>query len=344
MSVEPAGDPPLSVAGNVDAFRRGLVRFRAEAQELASLAQTFKALRTAHTEAIRDYDGIVEAETKAGLQQPGALRLTPDNQEAHRVVARAEFQVEDARERADKALGSLVTRYNRFVNQHLGVSAGPFLVSVMQVIEDDLGKKPILRTPTFERNGKSEHELAGEAIAANCAALLALLPEVPPEPVPARVRFSMLRYSGLVDRLQVDGYVERMGRGHSKSQLQQTIGAAKDLMEAVYRAAAELVGAQVVPDDYPKTSRNVREKLMETCLPARTTIKARTTLEQLLKDVGTLDYRLAEIRNEFGTGHGRATAPAGLRPYHADVAVDLAEMSSRLVVSLLREGKYLQKA
>lgn len=94
-------------------------------------------------------------------------------------------------------------------------------------------------------------------------------------------------------------------------------------------------------DDFPKTSRNVRDKLMESCLPPRTTVKARTTLEQLLKDVGTLDRRLAEIRNEFGTGHGRPTAPAGLKAYHADLAVDLAEMNSRLVVALLPEGKFL---
>ncbi|WP_434026805.1 abortive infection family protein [[Pseudomonas] boreopolis] len=51
---------------------------------------------------------------------------------------------------------------------------------------------------------------------------------------------------------------------------------------------------------------------------------AADSLRRLLGNLGTITQSLAEIRNKYGTGHGKAADSKGLQPRHAKLAVGAA--------------------
>ena len=48
------------------------------------------------------------------------------------------------------------------------------------------------------------------------------------------------------------------------------------------------------------------------------------TVTVLLNNLGSIGHQLAELRNQFGTGHGRATDHVGLPARHAKLAIGAA--------------------
>lgn len=52
--------------------------------------------------------------------------------------------------------------------------------------------------------------------------------------------------------------------------------------------------------------------------------KAADTIKRLLSNLGTIAAGLAELRNRYGTGHGKAAGSKGLAPRHAKLAVGAA--------------------
>ena len=54
------------------------------------------------------------------------------------------------------------------------------------------------------------------------------------------------------------------------------------------------------------------------------TAKANETIKRLLSNLGTITQGLAELRNHYGTGHGKIAGTKGLSPRHAKLAVGAA--------------------
>lgn len=52
--------------------------------------------------------------------------------------------------------------------------------------------------------------------------------------------------------------------------------------------------------------------------------KAADTIKRLLSNLGTITQGIAELRNQYGTGHGKAAGSKGLGPRHAKLAVGAA--------------------
>jgi hypothetical protein len=52
--------------------------------------------------------------------------------------------------------------------------------------------------------------------------------------------------------------------------------------------------------------------------------KARDTIKRLLSNLATITQGVAELRNHYGTGHGKAAGAKGLQPRHARLAVGAA--------------------
>jgi len=53
-------------------------------------------------------------------------------------------------------------------------------------------------------------------------------------------------------------------------------------------------------------------------------VKAAETIRALLGNLATVAQRMAELRNPYGTGHGKAAKASGLQPRHARLAVGAA--------------------
>jgi hypothetical protein len=76
-----------------------------------------------------------------------------------------------------------------------------------------------------------------------------------------------------------------------------------DLPELVSLTAKEL---DLTPKDIPEQA------------------KARDTIKRLLSNLATITQGVAELRNHYGTGHGKHAATKGLQPRHARLAVGAA--------------------
>jgi hypothetical protein len=76
-----------------------------------------------------------------------------------------------------------------------------------------------------------------------------------------------------------------------------------DLPELVKLTSKEL---QLTPDDIPEKS------------------KAAETIKRLLSNLATITHGVAELRNQYGTGHGRSANAKGLQTRHAKLAVGAA--------------------
>ena len=52
--------------------------------------------------------------------------------------------------------------------------------------------------------------------------------------------------------------------------------------------------------------------------------KASDTIKRLLSNLASITQGVAELRNHYGTGHGKLNANRGLQPRHAKLAVGSA--------------------
>lgn len=76
-----------------------------------------------------------------------------------------------------------------------------------------------------------------------------------------------------------------------------------DIPELVKLTSKEL---ELTPDDIPEKA------------------KASDTIKRLLSNLATITQGVAELRNHYGTGHGKAAGAKGLQPRHAKLAVGAA--------------------
>jgi len=53
-------------------------------------------------------------------------------------------------------------------------------------------------------------------------------------------------------------------------------------------------------------------------------VKGAETIKRVLSNLGSIVYGLAELRNLYGSGHGRSGPLRGLTPRHARLAVSSA--------------------
>jgi len=104
------------------------------------------------------------------------------------------------------------------------------------------------------------------------------------------------------------------------------IGTAKELVETCCKTI--LVEAGVEPDrrwDLPKLLKETMKRLRLTPAHIADYALGATSSRQVLGSLGAAVAGLAELRNEYGTGHGRpATHAGGLQPRHARLAVGAA--------------------
>lgn len=111
------------------------------------------------------------------------------------------------------------------------------------------------------------------------------------------------------------------------------IGTAKELVETVCKTIlAERNVTETGSADLPRLVKTTAKDLDLTPEDISDAAQAADTIKRLLSNLATITNGIAELRNQYGTGHGREADAPGLEPRHAKLAVGAA---STLAVFLL---------
>lgn len=89
-------------------------------------------------------------------------------------------------------------------------------------------------------------------------------------------------------------------------------------------ALLSVVRAAFLPLPDPQKSARDRAAWPGTDRAGNPAAVAEDTCRQILGNPGSLSYSIAELRNHYGTGHGRDGSFRGLQPRHARLAVGVA--------------------
>lgn len=103
------------------------------------------------------------------------------------------------------------------------------------------------------------------------------------------------------------------------------IGTSKELVETCCKTILQERGIEF--NDNWELTKIVKEtyrqlKLSPDDIPG--TVKASDTIKRLLSNLATVTQGLAELRNSYGTGHGKSAKAKGLSPRHAKLAAGVA--------------------
>ena len=119
------------------------------------------------------------------------------------------------------------------------------------------------------------------------------------------------------------------------------IGTAKELVETCCKSILSECNIEFSKnDDLPKLVKNTVLQLELTPADIPEQARASETIKRLLSNLASITHGIAELRNHYGTGHGKLGANKGLQPRHAKLAVGAA---STLAV-FLAETHRMKKA
>lgn len=103
------------------------------------------------------------------------------------------------------------------------------------------------------------------------------------------------------------------------------IGTAKELVESCCKSILTEAGQSIAKsEDLPKLVKNTVKTLELTPSDIPDEAKAKDTIRKLLSNLATITNGVAELRNHYGTGHGKGGNIKGLQPRHAKLAVGAA--------------------
>jgi hypothetical protein len=116
------------------------------------------------------------------------------------------------------------------------------------------------------------------------------------------------------------------------------IGTAKELIESTAKCVLIERGLPVNDkDDVPALARAAQEALGLHPSTAPAGPDSSDAIRKILGAVTTIANSLAELRNSYGTGHGRSSVRTGLRARHANLAVHAATTWCQLVLDTLAD-------
>ena len=115
------------------------------------------------------------------------------------------------------------------------------------------------------------------------------------------------------------------------------IGTAKELVETCCKSILNECNVSFSKnDDLPKLVKNTVKQLELTPADIPNRANASDTIKRLLSNLATITQCVAQLRNHYGTGHGKLIVNKGLQPRHAKLAVGAA---STLAVFLTETHK-----
>lgn len=115
------------------------------------------------------------------------------------------------------------------------------------------------------------------------------------------------------------------------------IGTAKELVETCCKSILKEAGITLsVGDDLPKLVKRTVAVLQLTPNDIPEQASAAETIKRLLSNLASISQGIAELRNNYGTGHGKHSGSKGLQSRHAKLAVGAASTLAVFLVETHR--------
>lgn len=103
------------------------------------------------------------------------------------------------------------------------------------------------------------------------------------------------------------------------------IGKAKELLESCFKTILGERGVAISTDwDLPRLNKETCKILKLTPEDIKDEARASATIRSILGNLSAISQNIAELRNHFGSGHGKDSQYKGLQPRHAQLAVGVA--------------------
>jgi hypothetical protein len=116
------------------------------------------------------------------------------------------------------------------------------------------------------------------------------------------------------------------------------IGTAKELIETICKTILSERGVELGPSpELPKLVKLTAKELKLTPDHISSETKASESIRRLLSNLATITNGVAELRNNYGTGHGKEARSKGLSPRHARLAVGAASTLAVFLVETHQE-------
>ncbi|UGT70795.1 abortive infection family protein [Nocardia gipuzkoensis] len=144
----------------------------------------------------------------------------------------------------------------------------------------------------------------------------------------------------LRDATVIFEHLDRIDHAVSRDDPALAIGSAKELVESTAKLVLRERGVPFDSGhDLPKLARMAEEALLVHPSQAKPGPDGSSTIRKVLGAALTITSGIAELRNDYGTGHGRDTAPSGLGPRHARLAVNGARLWCQFMLDTLADSK-----
>ncbi|WP_280183764.1 abortive infection family protein [Nocardia cyriacigeorgica] len=142
--------------------------------------------------------------------------------------------------------------------------------------------------------------------------------------------------SNLRDATVIFQHLERIEHAVIRDDPALAIGSAKELVESSAKLVLSERGLPVDDGaDLPKLVVLAEEALQLHPKQAKPGPDGTQTVRKVLGAAQTITSGIAELRNDYGTGHGRKSPPSGLGPRHARLAVNGARLWCQFLLDTL---------
>lgn len=136
-----------------------------------------------------------------------------------------------------------------------------------------------------------------------------------------------------LDVLELNKHAARIRRG-IREDPEQAIGSAKELLETVLKVILNIEGS--TKEDMPKLLKAALKRLGLDSKAIGKAIPGGDTIKRTINNLGQIVIGVAEIRNLYGTGHGRLRAKE-LEIAHARLVVNAAVSTATFLLEVSKE-------
>jgi hypothetical protein len=143
----------------------------------------------------------------------------------------------------------------------------------------------------------------------------------------------------LSDASSIRAHLVRIGNAVAADP-ELAIGTAKELIESTAKVALRELGEEI-PDsaDVPELCKLVQKELSLHRTSVAPTVRGREAAFKVLGGLTAIAIGTIELRNAYGTGHGREQQVSGLGTRHAQLAVDAASTYCRMLLATLADSE-----
>ncbi|MGD6898360.1 abortive infection family protein [Bacillus infantis] len=117
------------------------------------------------------------------------------------------------------------------------------------------------------------------------------------------------------------------------------IGTTKEMVETVLKTILqEEVDEDLDSLDLPELIKTVNKNIKLIPDDVENAHKAHQTVKRTLSNLGQIVIGIAELRNSYGTGHGKIKNESGLKPYHARLAVNAGVTLVKFLIEIYQDA------